>query len=111
MRFMINIIVSAVLYDQMQCVRPNIMFGFSKSIQSLPKKKRRKDQTFRRFDGMKSISTALYLAAAPDKVSGSGVLDEAGGTSIQKMDGVWLRVQTSGRAALPRAEMELTQAL
>lgn len=37
---------------------------------------------------MKSISTALYLAAAADKVSGCGVLDEAGGTSFQKMDGV-----------------------
>lgn len=41
MRFMINIIISAVLYDQMQCVRPNIMFGFSTSIQSLPKKKKK----------------------------------------------------------------------
>lgn len=66
----------------MQCVRPNTKFT---------KKEKRKDQTFGRFDGMKSISTALYLAAAAaadDKVSGSGVLDEACGTSIQKMDGV-----------------------
>lgn len=40
--------------------------------------------------------STLHLSAA-DKVSGSGVLDEAAGASVHKMDGLKLRAQTSGR--------------
>lgn len=38
----------------------------------------------------------LHLTAA-DKVSGSGVLDEADGVSIHKMDGLKLRAPSRGR--------------
>lgn len=38
-----------------------------------------------------------HCISVPLIVSGSGVLDEAGGASIHKMDGLKLRAQTSGR--------------
>lgn len=61
-------------------------------------------------DETKSTGQPLYLSAA-DKVSAITVLEDACGSLILKMDCTLLWFQTSGRLAVPRPKLELTQTL
>lgn len=44
MGVMITIVISAVLYDQMQRVRPSIMFGFSNRYKVYQKRKKKEEK-------------------------------------------------------------------
>lgn len=62
------------------------------------------------FDAVKCTSQTLYLSAA-DKASAITVLEDACGSLILEMDCTLQLFQMSGRLAVPRAKLGLTQTL